>query len=192
MGFLFFCSMLNAEVIGTNGATYPIAEPDAYEELMSKVKRTDWQAVMKKYRQSLSKATKVSFNLGKAKQDRVFYVDPTYTLPYDITDENGKIIYPRGFSFNPLDYMSFPYTIVFFNANSITEITWLKKQPWFKDSSTMLFVTHGDVIKAEKILGRAVFAAPPQMIERFNISSTPSVMTAQGRMIVISEIGVYK
>lgn len=182
---------LYAQNIGVNGATYPIAEPDAYQELMDKVKKTDWQRIFSKYKQSVSLATSVSLNLGKARQDRTFYVDPTYTLPYDITDENGKVIYPQGFSFNPLDYISFPYTLVFINANSVTEIAWLKKQKWFTNYNTMIFITQGDVLRAEKLLDRVVFAANSQMIQKFHISKTPSIMTVQNRAIVISEIGVY-
>ncbi len=190
--FVIFCFDIKAEVIDTNGATYPIAEPDAYEELMNKVKSVNWQAVMNKYKQSLPKVTRVSLNLGKARQDRMFSVDPTYTLPYDIVDENGKVIYPKGFSFNPLDYMNFPYTLVFFNANSVEEITWLQKQDWLKNWNVMLFATQGDVLKAEKMLKKTVYMATLEMVKKFHVSKTPSILSAQNRMLVINEIGVYK
>lgn len=188
---LTFVSFCLAEVIGTNGTTYPIAEPDAYEELMAKVRSINWDRIVKDYRADIDKSTKVSFNLGRAREDKVFYVDPTYILTFDITDENGKIIYPKGFSFNPLDYINFPYYLVFFDGTSITEIAWLKKQEWFNNWNVMFILTKGDVIRAEKQLGRTVFVATPQMIEKFKISKTPSLVLTQNKQLVISEVGIY-
>ncbi len=192
--FIYFFSfplILDAQVIGTNGATYPIAEPDAYEELMAKVRSTNWNRIVKDYRKDVGKATKVSFNLSRAKEDKTFYIDPTYTLQFDIADENGKIIYPKGFSFNPLDYINFPYYLVFFDGTSVTEIAWLKKQEWFNNWNVMFILTKGDVVRAEKQLGRTVFVATPQMIEKFKISKTPSILSAQNKQLVVSEVGIY-
>ncbi|MDI1473003.1 hypothetical protein QI155_10715 [Thermodesulfovibrio sp. 1176] len=194
IGFInvcFYVSVCLAEIIGTNGATYPIAESDAYEELMAKVKSTNWDRIVKDYKADIEKVTKVSFNLGRAKEDKTFYVNPTYTLQFDIMDENGRIIYPKGYSFNPLDYISFPYYLVFFDGNSVTEIAWMKKQEWFNNWNVMFILTKGDVIRAEKQLGRTVFVATPQMIEKFKISKTPSLVSTQNKQLVISEVGIY-
>ncbi|MEM3580401.1 MAG: hypothetical protein QXQ64_03955 [Candidatus Bathyarchaeia archaeon] len=188
---LTFVSFCSAEVIGTNGATYPIAEPDAYEELMARVKSINWNRIVKDYRADVNKATKVSFSLGRAREDRTFYVDPAYTLQFDIMDESGRVIYPKGFTFNPLDYINFPYHLVFFDGTSVTEIAWLKKQEWFNDYNVMLVLTKGDTIKVEKQLGRAVFVATPQMLEKFRIVRTPSVLSTENRQIVIQEVGIY-
>lgn len=194
--FIFFTlisceQFLFAQLVGTNGATYPIAEPDAYEELMAKVKSTNWNKIIKDYKADVNKITKVSFSLGRAKEDRAFYIDPTYTLQFDIMDENGKIIYPKGYSFNPLDYISFPYYLVFFDGTSITEVAWLKKQEWLNNWNVVFILTKGDVVRAEKQLGRTVFIATPQMIQKFKISKTPSILSAQNKQIVISEVGIY-
>lgn len=189
--FFYFISICVAETIGINGATYPIAEPDAYEELMTKVKSINWNKIVKDYKTDVEKVKKVSFSLGRAKEDRAFYIDPTYTLQFDIMDENGKIIYPKGYSFNPLDYISFPYYLVFFDGTSITEVAWLKKQEWLNNWNVVFILTKGDVVRAEKQLGRTVFIATPQMIEKFRISKTPSIMSAQNKQIVISEVGIY-
>lgn len=188
---IMFKVNLFAETIGTNGATYPIAEPDAYEELMAKVRSTNWNKIIKDYKADVNKVIKVSFSLGRAREDRLFYIDPAYTLQFDIMDENGRIIYPKGYSFNPLDYISFPYYLVFFDGTSVAEIVWLKKQEWFKNWNVIFILTKGDVVRAEKQLGRTVFAAMPQMIEKFKISKTPSILSAQNKQLVISEVGIY-
>lgn len=180
-----------AQVIGTSGATYPVVEPDAYEELMEKVKKINWEQIKKRYEQSIKRNLHVDFSVGRATEDRTFTVDLTYTLPYDIVTEDGKVLYPKGFKFNPLDYLEFPYQIVFFNADSKTEIAWLKSQPWFDNPDVFYIVVKGEVLAAEKALNKTVFAATPLVIEKFNISKTPSLLTVQGRQVVIREIGVH-
>lgn len=193
---LIFCllslvSVVLAEVIGTNGATYPIKEPDAYEEILSKVKNLNWQSLVSKAKKNINQKTQANFSLKHAKEDRVFQVDPTYTLEFDITDEYGRIIYPKGFQFNPLDYMQYPYRLVFFDATSVTEITWLKKQDFLNRWDTMLIATKGDVLKAQKLLGKTVYIALPKMIERWGIEATPSILYTKGRVIEIYEVGIY-
>lgn len=181
-----------AKVIGTNGATYKIEEPDAYEELMARVAKVDWNKITKKYQTDTEKLTKVELNLGKSKQDRKFAIDPTYILSFDVKDEKGNIIYPKGFRFNPLDYIQFPYRIVLFNARSELEINWLKKQSWLNDWNTMLIVTSGDTSKTEEKLGKTVYKADEQMVKKFRITKTPSILTAKDKQIIVEEIGVYK
>lgn len=186
-----FYSTCLAQVVGQKGATYSIAEQDAYEELMARIKSINWDKVFAKYKAKAEESTKVNFNLGKAREDRVFNIDPTYTLQFDIIDENGNIIYPKGFRFNPLDYISFNYQLVFFDGNSVKEIDWVKKQDWFNNWNVIFVITKGDVVRAERILGKSVFMATPQMIEKFKVSKTPSILNAEGKKLVIKEVGIY-
>lgn len=181
-----------SKTIGTHGAVYSIAETDAYEELMAKVKKINWGEIIQKYKTTLDNTIKANFNLKKADKDNTLVVNPTYTLQFDITDEKGNIIYPKGYQFNPLDYINFPYKVVFFNAESKTELEWLKSQPWFSDYNTILIITKGDAIKTQEKLGRVVFAANKRMIDKFGISKTPSILEAKNKQILIFEKGIYK
>lgn len=190
--FIIIVNLAYAKVIGTNGATYKIEEPDAYEELMAKVAKADWTKIIKKYQTDTEKLAKVSFNLGKAKQNKKFAIDPVYTLPFDVVDDKGRILYPNGFRFNPLDYIQFPYRMVFFNAKSDVEISWVKKQSWINDWSTMLIATDGDISKTEEKLGKVVYAVDEQMVKKFRISRTPSILVAKDKQIIVEEIGVYE
>lgn len=191
--FLLSISQGHTQVVGKKGQTYPIKENDAYEEILSKVKNHNWNKEFERMRKNLSKSYTVNFNLKKAKEDRVFYVDPTYTLEFDITDGKGNIIYPKGYTFNPLNYMKFPYILIFFNSTSITEIEWLKSQKELMNRwDVMLIATAGDVYKAQKILGKQVYMLLPEMIDRFKLNATPSMLYAKGNLLIVQEVGVYK
>ncbi|WP_028842916.1 hypothetical protein [Thermodesulfovibrio yellowstonii] len=186
---LLFSTVAHAEVIGQTGSVYSIKEPDAYEELMNRVKSVNWNAVFGKMKAFAQEATKVDFHLKHAKLDRTFTVDPTYTLEFDITDEKGNVLYPKGYSFNPLHYMQFPYVLVFFDAQSVEEIKWAKQYTGRWD--VLFIATRGDTSRAAKQLQRHVYAANEKMIKKFKLSATPSVVYAQNGVLIVSEVGIY-
>mgnify|MGYP001091471353 CR=1 FL=1 len=190
ISILFVCSAF-AEVVGTFGNTYSIKEADAYEEIIDKVKKHDWQKEFTRINMNLKDKTKVNFKLNRAKENKVFYVDPTYTLEFDITNEKGEIIYPKGYTFNPLQYMQFPYKLIFFNADSVTEMQWLQNQELSKRWDVMLIAVNGDVLHAGKVLNKYVYAASKKMIDKFKIKTTPSILYAQGNLLVVQEVGIY-
>jgi len=191
---LLFCcltALSYAEVVGTFGNTYSITEQDAYEEIMQKVQKHNWQKEFARINRNIKNKTTVNFKLRHAKENKTFYVDPTYTLDFDITNEKGQIIYPKGYSFNPLQYMQFPYTLVFFDADSITEIQWIKSQNLASRWDVMFIATNGNSLKAESLLNRVVYVASKKMFDRFKIKATPSILYAQNNMLIVQEVGVY-
>lgn len=95
----------------TIGRTWPIAEPDALAEIEAKA--ATLPADMSKAfgpRQNWS-ALKAA-ELPAATSNRVRSVVPFYTLEFDITLPDGKTLYPKGFTFNPLTYVNLPQRLV--------------------------------------------------------------------------------
>jgi len=191
LSFCCLTALSYAEVVGTFGNTYSITEQDAYEEIMQKVQKHNWQKEFARIDRNIKNKTTVNFKLRHAKENKTFYVDPTYTLDFDITNEKGQIIYPKGYSFNPLQYMQFPYTLVFFDADSITEIQWIKSQNLASRWDVMFIATNGNSLKAESLLNRVVYVASKKMFDRFKIKATPSILYAQNNMLIVQEVGVY-
>jgi conjugal transfer pilus assembly protein TraW len=117
---LALVTTVQAKHLGTFGATYSIVEKDALEEIRDKARTTNWERAfsremwekkLRAYRPSELKA------LPRAERENVFTVDLTYTLDFDIPDGKGGILYPKGYTFNPLDYVSFPNTLVFIDGS---------------------------------------------------------------------------
>ena len=90
----------------TIGRTWPIAEPDAMAEIEARVARAPDMASQFGPRSSWSAMKAAS--LGPAKADRVRTLIPFYTVEEDIRLPDGRTLYPKGFTFNPLDYVSLP------------------------------------------------------------------------------------
>jgi conjugal transfer pilus assembly protein TraW len=93
------------------GRTWPIAEPDALAEIEAKTQTLPSNMADRfgpRERWSAMKAAP----LGVTTMNRVRSVIPFYTLDFDVKLPDGKLLYPKGFTFNPLTYVSLPQRLV--------------------------------------------------------------------------------
>lgn len=179
--------------LGTFGATCPIAEKDAIEEIEEKASQTDWSKHFNK--EKMEKAVKDYqpenlVRLPRAGETRSFKVDMTYTLDFDITDHHGQILYPKGFRFNPLDYMDFPQTLVVIDTTDEDQVAWLKSSEHVYTAT--ILITDGAFWDLSNSLGRALFYADKQIVERFGLKAVPSIIKQSGRYMEVKEIAIKK
>ena len=195
IGCLFIPVRLEASVtiVGRAGAIYPIAEKDALSELMQRVSQVDWNKQFSVIRKSVRAFQPPDLaRLPRARHDRTFMVNPTYTLPFDIPDGKGGILYPKGYTFNPLDYVSLPDILVFIDGADRRQLEWFQKSPYAKAPNVMLLLTGGNYPKVEKTLQRPVFYAPEKITKRFKIEAVPSVLYQRGKLLEIKEFEIKK
>jgi len=182
-----------AKDLGTFGAVYPIAEPDSLTELRAKAAKVDWKRYLD--REKLSRKVR-NFKpsdlkrLPAAAGDRAFLSDLSYTLEKDIPDGKGGILYPKGYTFNPLDYLQMRRTIVVINGKDRRQVAWFRKSPWFKDMNVMLLLTDGNYFSLGDRLKRPVFYANSLIVDRLGLKAVPSVARQQGRYMEVREYAV--
>jgi len=178
-------------IAGRYGTTYPISERDAYEEIMERVKKANLSGRFLLLKKHVMEHVAVNNQLGRATRDRVFRISIKFQLPFDIKDHTGKIIYPRGYTFNPLEYVSFPFTLVFFDSTSEKELEWLKKSGLLERHDTILIITRGSVFNASELTGRIVYLGDERILRYFSVEKTPSIVYQDGKTMILKEIGVY-
>ncbi len=189
--------ILNAKVIEILhvGKTYPFAEKDLLV-LLHKYIKSHKKEIAKKLQKIKKEAKKKIINfkpqginpLTPAPKNRVFYPDLTYTLPYDIKDTQGRVIYPKGFKFNPANYVRLPYTIVVINGNRKEELKWAEKNGYFNNIHYRIFLTDGNWYEIMKKYKTQVYYCMPQIEKRFKLKHTPSIITQIGNKIEVREI----
>ena len=178
-------------VVGRAGATYTIAEQDAMTELLQKVRHVDWKRQFLDIRQSVRTFQPSDLaRLPRARHDRTFIVDPTYTLPFYIPDGKGGILYPKGYTFNPLDYVSLPDILVFIDGADMKQLEWFQKSSYAKAPNVMLLLTGGSYPEVEKKFQRLVFYAPEKITKRFRIKAVPSVLYQKGKFLEVREFEI--
>ena len=194
--FLMFVSApVFAKDLGVIGVVYPIIEKDALDEIQSRAKQINWGNYFSK-----DKIEKIIKNhkpgdlktLPKAKKDRIFSVDLTYALDFDIPDGSGNILYPKGYTFNPLDYVIFPNILVVIDGDDREQIDWFKGSKYAQDPSVMLLITEGSYWNLTEKLKRPVFYATSDILQKFQISNLPSVVYQKTRLMEVAEYVVSK
>jgi len=179
--------------LGTYGATWPIKEQDALVQIKQALKKFNWKKVFNK--QNYLRAfheyeNRISTNLPRTKKHKIYTVDMTYTLQRNIVDAQGKIIYPKGYTFNPLNYVKMPFDIVVINADDKAQVKWFMHSKYYNKIKTMLLICKGDVITLEKKVKMPVFYADRRIVERFHLEAVPSVIYQKGEVMYVEEIPV--
>lgn len=183
-----------AKTVGRSGNVYRIAEPDALKELEDKAASMDLKERNKKEETARKIERYRPYNvvsLPPAKKDRTSMVDMTYTLEFDIPDGKGGVLYPKGFIFNPLDYIPFSRTIVVLNGAAENEVDWFMASEYYKRTDVLVLVTDGIWKDLMHRFKRNVFYLTEPVRTRLRLSSTPSVIVKKdNKYMEVREIHV--
>ena len=176
-----------AQTSSTIGRTWPIAEPDALAEIEAKAAtlppdlskafgpRENWTAMK-------------AAPLGVAAADRVRSVMPFYTLDFDITLPDGKTLYPKGFTFNPLTYVKLPQRLVVVHPR---DLGWALRTARPSDFILLsaLGGQNGDAIDLSEKTGRAIYILEERVKQRLGLTVAPVIVAQSGTRLLLTEVG---
>jgi hypothetical protein len=186
-----FCLPLDAAaltVIEGDGKAYPIVEQSQADNIKNQYIKE------KKERDKLSPKeleNKYVVHLTKvpdpASENRVRNVDPSYTLPFDITDSGGKIIkeYKKGYTFNPLDKITMTSLIVI-DGNKEDQITWAQKLNK-EISPSKILLSKGSFIAVARKYRLRVYHLNDDIMNRMGIERVPCTVIQKGNMLEVAE-----
>ncbi|HHL35614.1 MAG TPA: hypothetical protein ENJ30_14745 [Desulfobulbaceae bacterium] len=173
--------------LGVFGETYPVVEPDVVAELQEEAARknrfgdNEFLERMKTYQ------PEDIHHLPRATRDRTFLVDMTYALDQDLLDGDGKVIYPKGFTFNPLDYVSFSGGMLVIDGNDPAQVKWFKKTPYADNHRVRLLLSGGHAYELIKQLKRSVFYLTDEIAGRLHLSAAPALIIQKGDRLQVRE-----
>lgn len=175
-----------AAPISTVGETFPIAEPDTLEEIQLQAAKVNWEAWRRKASAQASAFVSAQLPVAQADSDRL--VDPTYTLPRDIADANGHVLYARGTQINVLKRIKDPtrYIVI---ADSESNYRWLKEvaRPGAGD---VVLLANGNVYEARARTHLELYLLDQRFVERFGLRRVPSIVQQQGSLLRVREYAV--
>lgn len=186
---LMVCALsVQAKDIGTFGMTYRIAERDALAEIEERARQVDWRKVLDKRKVENFQGPPDRVRLPRTKRNRSFPVDMTYTTEIDVPDGKGGILYPKGYTFNPLDYVTYPKTLVVIDGTDPELVKWFAASEYDKRLDVMLLLTEGSFGSVSKKISRPLFYADRKIVERLKLQAVPSVVRQKGRAMEVLEI----
>lgn len=170
----------------TIGRTWPIAEPDALSEIEGRTARQPTSIASSFGPRSRWSAMHAA-SLGRTPRDQIRSVVPFYTLEQEIRLPDGKLLYPAGFSFNPLSYVSLPQRLVIVAPR---DLGWALQQA---SSTDFILLTAGgpqddDAITAGERHARPIFILEERVKERLGLSVAPVIVRQVGQKLELREI----
>lgn len=186
----------HAEDLGTIGPVYGIVENDYMEVLKAraaaKVKDGSWQKIMEGQKQKMIDYAHrpIGKPMPRAMAYSVRYFDPTVELDMDVTDAEGKVLYPKGTRINPLDYRDYTRTLCFFDGDDRAQVEWAKSY-CFDPVNARAILVNGPLIElANKYKARLYFDQHGVLTARFGIKAVPTVVRQTGKVFAVEEFGV--
>ena len=102
------------------------------------------------------------------------------------------MLYPQGYTFNPLEYVPFSRTLVVINGNDPEQVAWLASSEYRTRIDVMVLLTEGAYDRLERKLDRPLFYADQPIVERLRLSAVPAVVRQSGTVMEVREIDIRR
>ena len=191
-----FTNSARANDLGRLGKVYPIIEEDLIVVIQRRLAKMEKSGELeKKYKEGSENVKKYlerppGISLPRAQEYKAKTYDPTYTLPYDVFDIEGKIIYKAGITVNPLDYQPMIEQLCFVNGDDADQVKWLLK--YCKDPALSVPVlVQGnlmDLMRKSKV--RLYFDQSGWYVKRLQIEALPTVVRQSGRVLYVEQFPI--
>ena len=128
--------------------------------------------------------------LPRATKDTTITVDISHTLEEDLVDAQGTILYPAGFTFNPLRYVSLSGALVVIDGSDPEQVAWFQGSPYVKNHRALLLLSGGLAAPLRDELARPVAYLTEDIALRLQVRAVPSVVIEQENQLVIREVSL--
>jgi len=175
--------------LGAVGRTYPVVESDGLAAIAPS--QSNIEQLQQKIGEKIKNYQPADIHpLPRASADRSFLVDMTYSLDRDLTNAENKVIYPKGYTFNPLDYITLLGWLVIIDGDDPSQVRWFKTSPYYKNHQARLLLARGQAADLTEKLQRPVFYLTDEIAKRLHLVATPSVVVQKGDKVEVFEFYV--
>lgn len=170
----------------TIGRTWPIAEPDALAEIEARAAQLPADMRARYGPRSAWSAMKAAV-LAPVTRSQVRNVVPFYTLETEIRLPGGELLYPKGYSFNPLSYVTLPQRLVVVHPR---DLGWALKTARLSDFILLAAgsAQDDDAITLSERTGRPIFILEQRIKDRLGLTVAPVIIAQVGTKLELTEV----
>ena len=128
--------------------------------------------------------------LPRATKDTTTMVDLTHTLEEDLVDAQGTILYPRGFTFNPLRYISLTGALMVIDGSDPEQVAWFKGSSYGSNRRALLLLSGGLAAPLRDELRRPVAYLTEDIARRLQLRAVPSIVVERDNQLGIREVSL--
>ena len=169
------------------GPTSTVVETDLSDELRQRAVSIDVEQL--RHAQAHYQPANLDA-LPRAEKDTTTMVDLTHTLERDLVDAQGTILYPAGFTFNPLRYVSLSGALVVIDGSDPEQVAWFKGSPYGSNRRALLLLSGGLAAPLRDELRRPVAYLTGDIARRLQVRAVPSVVVERDNQLVIREVSL--
>lgn len=179
-------TLASAANLGTHGSTWPIAEQDFRLRMAHDAGQVDWTkvngGVTKRAKGFIDQQPE--WDVSPANHDTVRLVGIQQTLNKDITrltlgadgNMHKQVLFPKGYSFNPLNYIHPKLWFVLFNGTSKMQVAWVEKLAAAHPNRFLFMAVDGTLSDLVKKTGLAIYPANPWLFATAKVQHTPAMV----------------
>ena len=186
-----------AKDFGVVGRTSEIKEVDAIEEIKGKLSDMEARGELNEHNERMKKEVSdrikspKSLNLGRASEVREYEYDPSIEVKEDLKDARGIVFHRKGTKVNPLDVVSMPYELIFFDGEDEDQLKYVIKKYEESEIKPKLILTGGSPVKLEEEYKLDFyFDQRGVLIKQLGIKVVPAIVMQDGKVLKIREVMV--
>lgn len=188
----------NAEDLGKIGPTYGIAEQDFLKWIKERLEAKQQSGELARLQEEAKQRAVESMKnpppvpgLTAAEVSRTYYWDPTFVLQENVFDEKGKLLFPAGTRKNPLEVITLPNHLLFFDAREEKQVAKAKALGAHYDGKIKFILVGGSYWELSKKWGIPVYYDQSGFLtKKFGIAHVPALVSQDGLRMRIDEITV--
>lgn len=177
------------------GPVYPIAEQDfvswAKAHMASRFSkarlaqlRAEKEKVMHEYAEHPP-----ALSIPRTSKPASHWFDPSITVPYDLRDADGHLIYPAGTTINPLQWRSLTETLLFFDGTDKEQVAWAKRYATGHKGRVKDILVAGGPLELMRAWHKPVFFDQRGLlVHRLGIRHVPAIVYQNGERLRIDEV----
>ena len=181
-----------ARDLGVRGTVWPVAEPDLLMEIESRLGAMEASgelarmrgAALARARKRIEAPPRVG-GIGPARVRRTRLFDPSVMAERDVRTHDGALIAARGARINPLDVRPLTRDLLFIDGARPVEVAWALR----RERPSRIVLLAGRPLDLMRTHGRPFFFDQGgRLTRRLGLRATPSVVTAEGSALRITEV----
>jgi conjugal transfer pilus assembly protein TraW len=200
LGGLFLAPPAPAQAadLGVRGALFPIVEIDLLDIIGAKLKAAKASGRIDALDKVFAKRAVASVERPAAvpglittRQPRTWLYDPTFTVPHDYADQEGRVFARAGTRINPLLRMpDFDRVLVFFDGDDPAQVGYaLSTLRRYGAQRTRLILVKGSPVELMRREKTEVFFDQMGLLtDKFRLRQVPAVIVREGELLRISEV----
>lgn len=195
LGLLICCFSFYtfAKDYGVLGKTYKIKEKNLVELIQEKIRQKTENGeldnlnneIKQRYLNYIERPKGIS--LPRATSYRARSFDVTYTLPGDIFDADGKLLFPAGTQVNPLKIKPMKKILCFLDSDDQQQVEW--GQHYCSSTETKFILVSGAWRSlAEGSTFKVYFDQGSRLVKKFGIEALPTIVRGNENVLFVEEI----